>query len=629
MSRREFDLFPAAKAGPAPTHRGDAAASASVATPARSRAAMLPGGDSGTLAAVLARAGGGRLQSAGPALLQLQRGYGNSYVQRVVDQARTVPASQASQLSGAADDRYEREADRVAQAVVEGAAPTVNRTASHPSAIQRLGGAAGGPADAGIQQAIQGACGSGQPLPARVRGPFERAFGADFAKVRLHADVRADQLSRALQAQAFTTGQDIFFRRGEYDAGSTRGQYTLAHELTHVVQQRGRPLGVQCLRRRATMKVNANLRQDGKVVQRVLSGTGITIDLDSVHTDPDGNRSYKLMKVNGEDVSDQGWWLQRKWFHLPSRKRRTGKEKAGSLASSGFFLSPEPFQSVNEQADRRPRGRYVHNLIVQFGSPKSPLDLKIRGGSGDLVTKLSRLAPYKLTGKQAEDLPPFENAKIVSVERKSPDDPFDPQAVEDVTNALRTLRAASEFGPIRLYLRGHGEPKTKTLGGWSAQAVWSFLSECGIAGMKIDVISVTGCQLALRPDEMMNRMGAEWREATGKKMLTDKEAREYRTRYRKRGDEVYRQPGPAGPEEEESFPAILTGIMSGSLANNPAVFGRTEYVNVATQSEWRGSKETSYAAYGEFSDLQGKGAYTKREYRWDPDLKRVIWKWVY
>ena len=632
MSRREFNLFPAAKAGPAPAHRAEAPASASVGTPARSRAAMLPVGDSGSLAAVLARTGRGRLKGAGPALLQLQRGYGNHYVQRVVDQVTTAPVSQASMLLGPADDRYEREADRVAQAVVGGATPTtVNRATSHPSAIQRLSGAAGGPVDARRQQAIQRARGSGQHLPDRARRPLERAFGADFARVRLHTDVQADQLSRALQARAFTTGQDIFFRRGEYDADSTRGQHTLAHELTHVVQQRDRPMVVQCLRLRgATLKVNANLRQRGELIQSALIGTGITIDLDSVEASPDGSRSYKLMKVNGKDVSDQDWWLQRKWFKLRPRKRRTEKEKASSPSGTGFFLPPDLFQSEGERANQPPRSKYVHNLVVEFGSPESPLDDKIRGGSWALVVKLNSLAPYELTKKQKRDLQPFENAKVISVERKSPDGPFDPQAVEDVTNALRTLDAVSRFGGLtRLYLRGHGDPLTKTLGGWPAQAVWSFLSECGIRGMKIDVISVTGCQLALRPDEMMKKMGKEWLKFHRKTILTEKEAQLYRFRYWNRGKQVYGQPGQAGPEETESFPAVLTGIMSGSLANDPAVLGRTEYVDVATQGELRGTKATSYAAYGSFSDLERKGPYTKREYRWDRDRKKVFWNWVY
>ncbi len=288
MSRRQFDLFPAVKAGPAPARRAEAPASAG--TPPRS------------------------------ALLRLQRDYGNHYVQRMVDQARTAPLSQA-------DDRCEREADRAAQSVLDGATPTVNRATNHAPAIQRLGDAAGGPVDAGVAQAIQGARGSGQPLPKRMREPLERAFGADFARVRLHTDVQADQLSRALRAQAFTTGRDIFFRRGEYPADSIRGQHTLAHELAHVEQQRGRPMIVQCLRRRrATLTVSANLRQDGELIQRVPTGTGITIDLDSVRISPDGKRSYKLMKVNGKDVSGQGWWLRKKWFDLVPRKRRTKRE---------------------------------------------------------------------------------------------------------------------------------------------------------------------------------------------------------------------------------------------------------------------------------------------------------------
>jgi hypothetical protein len=598
----------------------------SVSAPARSRAATLPGGNSGSLAAVLGRSGGGGL--AGSALLRLQRDYGNRYVQRVVDQARTAPVSQAGLLSGPADDRYEREADRVAQAVVGGATPMVNRAAGRLPAIQRLSGSAGGPMDAGVQQAIQGARGSGQPLPERVRGPFERAFGTDFAGVRLHADGQADRLSRALQAQAFTTGLDIFFRRGEYDADSTCGQHTLAHELTHVMQQRDRPVAVQCMRRRATLKVNANLRQDGDVVRRVLSGTRITIDLDSVEVGPDGTRSYKLIKVNGENVSDQGWWLRREWFSLPPRKRRVEQEKASAPASTGFLLTLDPFPGGREQADERPRSRYARNLVIEFGSPESPLDAMIKGGSGTLVSKLNNLAPYELTRKQIEKLGQSENAKRVSVERSSPGDPFDPRAVEEVTNGLRTLRAASKYGPTRLYLRGHGDPKTKTLGGWSAQAVWSFLSVCGIQGMQIGVISVTGCQLALRPDEMMNKMGLEWREAQGRRLLTEQEKRTYRHRYRNRSDLVYQRPGPVGAEQEESFPAILTGMMVGSLANNPTVFGRTEFVNVVSQGESHGRKETSYAAYGEFSELESKGRYTKRGYHWDPHQRKVIWDWA-
>ena len=57
--------------------------------------------------------------------------------------------------------------------------------------------------------------------------------------MRVHTGPRADSLNHTLQAKAFTTGQDIFFRQGAYNPASSGGQELLAHELTHVVQQNG------------------------------------------------------------------------------------------------------------------------------------------------------------------------------------------------------------------------------------------------------------------------------------------------------------------------------------------------------------------------------------------------------
>lgn len=90
-----------------------------------------------------------------------------------------------------------------------------------------------------IERSIDGARGGGHGLDHRTRGQMESAFGADFSGVRVHADSRADTLNEALSARAFATGKDIFFRRGEYDPGSSSGRELLAHELTHVVQQNG------------------------------------------------------------------------------------------------------------------------------------------------------------------------------------------------------------------------------------------------------------------------------------------------------------------------------------------------------------------------------------------------------
>jgi len=81
--------------------------------------------------------------------------------------------------------------------------------------------------------------GDGSPLPAGTRTYMEPRFGTDFGGVRVHTGAEADQLSRSIQAQAFTHGSDIYLGAGRYDPGSDQGRRLLAHELTHVVQQTG------------------------------------------------------------------------------------------------------------------------------------------------------------------------------------------------------------------------------------------------------------------------------------------------------------------------------------------------------------------------------------------------------
>ena len=98
--------------------------------------------------------------------------------------------------------------------------------------------------EAGIQQAR----GNGQALVPHLQIQIGQAMGADFSGVRVHTDTQSDQFNRSIQAKAFTTGQDIFFRQGAYQPGSQSGQELIAHELTHVVQQNG-----QSVQRKSTM----------------------------------------------------------------------------------------------------------------------------------------------------------------------------------------------------------------------------------------------------------------------------------------------------------------------------------------------------------------------------------------
>jgi hypothetical protein len=86
---------------------------------------------------------------------------------------------------------------------------------------------------------IRSRFGQGQPLAADVRSGMENDLGHDFGGVMIHRDAEAASLAGQLGARAFTTGQQVFFGAGAYDPASSTGKATLAHELTHTVQQTG------------------------------------------------------------------------------------------------------------------------------------------------------------------------------------------------------------------------------------------------------------------------------------------------------------------------------------------------------------------------------------------------------
>jgi hypothetical protein len=71
---------------------------------------------------------------------------------------------------------------------------------------------------------------------------MESRLGHDFGDVRLHTDGPASESARAIGAHAYTAGNEIVFGAGRYDPNSAAGQRTIAHELTHVVQQKAGPV---------------------------------------------------------------------------------------------------------------------------------------------------------------------------------------------------------------------------------------------------------------------------------------------------------------------------------------------------------------------------------------------------
>jgi hypothetical protein len=105
--------------------------------------------------------------------------------------------------------------------------------------IQKRNNSEQGQVSENIETSIQQVRGNGQALDDNLQQQMGHAMGADFSGVKVHTDSQSDQLNRSIQAKAFTTGKDIFFRQGEYNPSSRDGQELIAHELTHTIQQTG------------------------------------------------------------------------------------------------------------------------------------------------------------------------------------------------------------------------------------------------------------------------------------------------------------------------------------------------------------------------------------------------------
>ncbi len=83
---------------------------------------------------------------------------------------------------------------------------------------------------------------SGHGLDRPIRSQMEEAFGTDFSAVRVHTGAKAAESARSIGAQAYTVGNDIVLGAGHDDLTTPEGRHLIAHELTHVVQQRSGPV---------------------------------------------------------------------------------------------------------------------------------------------------------------------------------------------------------------------------------------------------------------------------------------------------------------------------------------------------------------------------------------------------
>lgn len=300
-----------------------------------------------------------------------------SVSQPTIEERRKPPVSAPAAPTlrvGPADDAFEREADAVANSVVQRLArgddhdgPVGFTLGAELGTLARRStdggmGSAGGDVDDAIATRIERQRGGGSPLAARDRTAMESAFGGvDFGGVRIHSGSESSRLNAALGAEAFTIGQDVFFGGPVPDARSPHGQSLLAHELTHTLQQSG--TAQRTIRRRRIKGMPTLEAFDEAIGLRGATARGKykvkmkAVGLDALHTASRGHRtagtgsepegavdklsSFAEGVADGlavtNDVNDAGEGYGLDVFH-DSSPEGVGGDEVGQIAMAGSSL---------------------------------------------------------------------------------------------------------------------------------------------------------------------------------------------------------------------------------------------------------------------------------------------------
>lgn len=270
--------------------------------------------------------------------------------------ARPPYPVQAKLRVGAVDDPLEREADAVADRVlgmavpepaagphvaVTTAAPRISRACcaecdeNEQVRRQPAGSCAAGCADAprGVSEVVGS---SGRSLDAPTRAFFEPRFGHDLSGVRVHTGTLADESARGMNARAYTLGSDIVFASGGFAPGTREGRQLLAHELTHVLQQRGERV--------------AQLRHAPRLVQRKCGKTDLGDPKPDCTPSQAGVAGWQLrFKVGCDEL-------------LPGEAAKVDNLKVGSQLNIHGYASREGDPGFNDQLSCH-RANVVADLV--------------------------------------------------------------------------------------------------------------------------------------------------------------------------------------------------------------------------------------------------------------------------
>jgi hypothetical protein len=395
---------------------------------------------------VIARKSGGPEPSGAGALRQR---VGNRQMQRLMGEtpARTpgatpqrAPLIQAKLTISQAGDAHEREADRMADAVMRMPSPGIRQLPAGGQAsraeseeerdrktgplLQRKEQTAGAPlVTPAVAAGVQALRGGGSALPGAERAFFEPRFGADFSGVRVHTDTRAADTAQAIDAKAFTVGRDIAFAPGQYAPDSPAGRHLLAHELTHVVQQEGAQEGPH---ERVQRWEGLEHKKAGNRAQNEFPYRGaILTDMTALRTTAgkvpgaphDNTRADLLKGATVLVLAKERGWLQ---VLVESGSARDKKGSVVPAATLTGYVSHELVTKSGAVFDAElPVGGGLvlsYGDLVAFGGDHFK-DLNQLGGEAASPAGRARLKKLRdLTDSEGKSSPAYEDAATISKE---------------------------------------------------------------------------------------------------------------------------------------------------------------------------------------------------------------------
>ncbi|MEM6254519.1 MAG: DUF4157 domain-containing protein [Cyanobacteria bacterium P01_D01_bin.156] len=289
-----------------------------------------------------------------------------------------------------------------------------------------------------FEGSLNRARGGGSPLEPKIQTQMESAMGADFSRVKVHTDAQADHLSQSIQAKAFTTGNDVFFKQGAYAPRSPNGQELLAHELTHVMQQGG-----SSIRRKDEITNNSELSHVDNIID--------SFPLESIQDDdesPDTSVTEKTETDETETTDNiiESMQVDNDEENITFSNQPKQEEKASSLLQSPEQTQDQKTELPQEVTDEE---EVDNNSNLQTSSQQ--VDQSPKNISDISTIKDSLKAVEDAYTSAADNVESIERLKYAFEEDKQIVEPYKGYSSDDTKQELERVKKKKEQVELKVF----------------------------------------------------------------------------------------------------------------------------------------------------------------------------------